>query len=147
MMYAVAEDATFAWRQHGDAWDEDDESDDEEGEGVEGMHGGTVAAAEDGGLAVPDAAEFMDGLLMSLLAKHGSKMASLPYLQQGFVASVVAQAKVRLTASLEEVLKAKRDAGEPPLVSKQDMDALLASVGSELQAIKTAAAQELSFAP
>jgi hypothetical protein len=71
-------------------------------------------------------------------------MASLPYLQQGFVASVVAQSKEKLTASIESLLAAKRDAGKPPVVSKEDMDDLLVSVGSELESIKTAAAQELS---
>jgi hypothetical protein len=155
MLYAVAEDATFAWRQYGDSWDEEDS--DEEVDELKALKNATSAeggdasgaarggaAEEDGGMEVPDPAAFVDGLLTSILNKHNAKMASLPYLQQGFVASVVAQSKEKLTASIESLLAAKRDAGKPPVVSKEDMDDLLVSVGSELESIKTAAAQELS---
>lgn len=156
MLYAVAEDATFAWRQYGDSWDEEES---EDAEGAETKSSKNQASAEsengsatarggstdkDGGMEVPDPAAFVDGLLTSILNKHNAKMASLTYLQQGFVASVVAQSKEKLTASIESLLTAKRDAGKPPVVSKEDMDDLLVSVGSELESIKTAAAQEIS---
>ena len=91
------------------------------------------------------AAQLVDGMLSSILAKHGDKLGHLPRAQQGFVASVVAQSKDRLTAKLEAKLEEKRAAGKPPVVTKDDMDALLADVGEELAAIKASAASELSM--
>ena len=68
-------------------------------------------AFQDGGVAVSDPAEFVDNLLSSLLVKYAGKLEALPYLQQGFVASVVSQSKQRLAEKISATLAAKKAAG------------------------------------
>ena len=107
MLYDVGMDATFSWRLEGDSWDESDDEDEADGSfgaeapppaaggaGSEGSVGAAVGATGDegeSGLAVADPAAFVDDLLSGILAKHGDKMARLPYLQQ--VRSVRLQAR------------------------------------------------------
>ena len=106
MLYDVGMDATFSWRLEGDSWDESDDEDEADGSfgaeapppaaggaGGEGSVGAVGATGDEGesGLAVADPAAFVDDLLSGILAKHGDKMARLPYLQQ--VRSVRLQAR------------------------------------------------------
>ena len=106
MLYDVGMDATFSWRLEGDSWDESDDEDEADGSfgaeapppsaggaGGAGSVGAVGATGDEGesGLAVADPAAFVDDLLSGILAKHGDKMARLPYLQQ--VRSVRLQAR------------------------------------------------------
>jgi len=68
-------------------------------------------AFQDGGVAVSDPVEFVDNLLSSLLVKYAGKLEAPPYLQQGFVASVVSQSKQRLAEKISATLAAKKAAG------------------------------------
>jgi hypothetical protein len=103
MLFDIGEDATFCYRQSGSDWDE--ESD---GETEETLEGG---ASSLGAVTSASASELVDDLMSSIIAKHSQRMASLPYLQQTFVASVIAQSKERLTEKLETTLSVKAARG------------------------------------
>ena len=173
-LYDVDQDATQVWRIAGSGWEEPEEGYDAGGERAhaasdEAERGAAACAdgaarsaghrtAADGSLIVTDAGTFVDSMLGGILEKMAGRLAELPRMQQGFIASVVRSAKDSLTQKMQEMLNRKREShcgdpctsegeggsGQPPVVTQQDVAQLLASVGAELEEIKRKAAAELA---
>jgi hypothetical protein len=109
MIYDVGEDAAQCWRLKGDTWDEDDEEGEEEGEEAAVTTVVNDGAAEENGtsgllttdVAISDPATLLDGLMTALLNKYSTKLASLPRVHQGFVASVVERSRTTLSTKIE----------------------------------------------
>ena len=109
MLYDLGEDATFAFRLHGSDWDNDD--DDEDEPGADGNDAPNCGHSEDAEEITTSAAALVDGLMSSIISKHVERMASLPHIQQTFVASVVARSKESLAEKIEAALAAKKARG------------------------------------
>ncbi len=166
-LYDVDQDATQVWRIAGSGWEEPEEGYDIGGEteraasdevGRDAAACADAAArgaghitAADGSLIVTDAGTFVDSMLGGILEKMAGRLAELPRMQQGFIASVVRSAKDSLTQKMQEMLDRKRSdpctsegGGGQPVVTQQDVAQLLAGVGAELEEIKRKAAAELA---
>uniref|UniRef100_A0A7S2WHT1 Uncharacterized protein n=1 Tax=Rhizochromulina marina TaxID=1034831 RepID=A0A7S2WHT1_9STRA len=140
-LFDVEDEANMAWRLEGDTWEAAEDAG-EDGFFHGEMEGTNGSSPDDSYAGEPE--QVVNALLVDIVAKHQASISKLPYLQQGFVASVVDRARAQLTKQIEKVVDGKRQRGEALLLTHGDVQTVLADLGEHLQGIKDSASQELA---